>query len=136
MTNRIATMMAAIVLSLPAFAHHGTSVTYQNDKTIVLKGTVTEWDFINPHPQIYFDVKDESGNVQHWGSELGPTPLMMKNMKVGWTRESMKPGDQITLTCNPHKLATATACLAKEIVINGKTIPLSAAPPTQQTSAK
>ena len=63
------------------FAHHGTSVTYQVDKTITLKGTVTEWAFAYPHPQLYFDVKDDNGTIQHWGSEFGPTPLMMKNLR-------------------------------------------------------
>ena len=56
-----------------AFAHHGTSVTYQTDKTITVKGTITEWVFSYPHPQIYFDVKGEHGEIQHWGSELGPS---------------------------------------------------------------
>jgi hypothetical protein len=106
------------------FAHHGTSVTYQMDKVITVKGTITEWVFSYPHPQIYFDVKGENGETQHWGSELGPTPLMMKKMNAGGTRDSMKPGDQLTLTCNPHKVTTSNVCLAKHIVINGKELPL------------
>jgi hypothetical protein len=113
-----------LLASATLFAHHGTSVTYLVDKTITLDGTVTEWAFAYPHPQLYFDVKDESGNVQHWGSEFGPTPMMMKNMKVGWSRESIKPGDQVTITCNPHKQAGANVCLCKELVINGKKLPL------------
>jgi hypothetical protein len=43
------------------FAHHGTSVTYQVDKTITLTGTVTEFAYVYPHPQLYFDVKDANG---------------------------------------------------------------------------
>jgi hypothetical protein len=54
-----------LLLSATLFAHHGTSVTYQVDKTITLNGTVTEWAFAYPHLQLYFDVKDETGNVQH-----------------------------------------------------------------------
>ncbi len=87
------------------FAHHGTQVAYQVDKTITLKGTITEWAFAYPHPQIYFDVKDESGKVQHWAAELLPTPIMMRNMKVGWSKDTMKPGDEIVLTANPSKVA-------------------------------
>jgi hypothetical protein len=117
--------VATLVLGLPLFAHHGTSVTYQVDKTITLKGTVTEWAFAYPHPQLYFDVKDDNGTVQHWGSEFGPTPLMMKNLKIGWSRESIKPGDQVTMTCNPHKVPGATACLVKELIINGKKLPVN-----------
>jgi hypothetical protein len=115
------------IVLVPLFAHHGTSVTYQLDKTITLSGVVTEWAFSYPHPQLYFDVKDDKGNVQHWGSEFGPTPMMMKNMHVGWSRESIKPGDQVTITCNPHKLATANVCLCKELIVNGKKLPLGPA---------
>ena len=112
---------------VPLFAHHGTSVTYQVDKTITLNGVVTEFAFAYPHPQLYFDVKDDKGNVQHWGSEFGPTPMMMRNMHVGWSKESIKPGDQVTITCNPHKLSTANVCLCKELIINGKKLPLGPA---------
>lgn len=117
-----------------AFAHHGSNISYQLDKTITITGTVTEWDLVNPHPQIYFDVKNEQGELVHWAAELLPTPLMLKNMKAGWSRATMKPGDQIVLTCNPSKVAGAKACLAKGLVVNGKEWPLGpgAAPPAAQ----
>ena len=110
------------------FAHHGTQVSYQVDKTITLKGTVTEWAFAYPHPQIYFDVKDDSGNIQHWAAELLPAPIMMKNMHVGWSKESIKPGDQLVLTANPSKAGT-NVCLARKMIINGKEMPLGNAAP-------
>jgi len=53
------------------FAHRGTAVTYQVDKAITT-GTVTEFAYVYPHPQLYFGVKDDKGVVQHWGSESGP----------------------------------------------------------------
>lgn len=130
-------MLGAALLTSDAslFAHHGTSVTYQVDKTITMTGVVTEFAFAYPHPQLYFDVKDDKGNVQHWGSEFAPTPMMMKNMHVGWSRDSIKPGDQVTIRCNPHKLSTANVCLCKELIINGKKLPLGPANP-QQTEGK
>jgi Family of unknown function (DUF6152) len=109
-----------IVSATLAIAHHGTNVSYMQDQKIVLNGVVTEWAFVNPHPQLYFDVKKDGGSVEHWSAELLPTPLMMKNMKVGWTRTTMQPGDQIVLTCNPPRAAGAKACLAKELSVNGK----------------
>jgi len=111
---------------IAAVAHHGSNVSYQLDKTITLTGIVTEWEFVNPHPQIYFDVKNESGEVAHWATELLPTPSMMKNFQVGWSRTTMKPGDQIQLVCNPSRVAGAKACLAKELQVNGKAWPLAA----------
>src|SRR5262245_41124749 len=100
---------AALFSATALVAHHGSNVSYQTDKTITVTGTVTEWEFVNPHPQIYLDVKDEQGAVAHWAIELLPTPSMMKNMKVGWTRTTMKPGDQIKLICNPSRTAGAKA---------------------------
>ena len=111
------------------FAHHGTSVTYQVEKTITLSGVATEFVYGYPHPQLYFDVKDADGRPRHWGAEFGPTPLMMKNMKAGWSRDSIKPGDAIAITCNPHKLPNAQACLLKELVVNGKALQVTGANP-------
>src|SRR5689334_11835090 len=108
-------ILCALLITGGLLAHHGGSVTYQLDKTITLAGVVTEFAFAYPHPQLYFDVKDDKGTVQHWGSEFAPTPLMMKNMHVGWSKESIKPGDHVTITCNPHKLTTANVCLCKEL---------------------
>jgi hypothetical protein len=108
-----------------AVAHHGSNVSYHTDQTMTIAGTVTEWEFVNPHPQIYFDVKNETGEIAHWAAELLPTPSMMRNMKVGWTRTTLKPGDQIVLVCNPPRVAGAKACLAKELRINGKDWPVA-----------
>ena len=120
---------ASLLLITPAFAHHGTQVAYQVGKTMTLNGTVTEWAFAYPHPQIYFDVKNDPGAVAHWAAEMLPTPIMMRNMKVGWSKESLKPGDQITLVCNPSKVVTATVCLARKLTVNGKEMPLGNAAP-------
>lgn len=110
-------------------AHHGSSVSYDLDKTISVKGMVTEWAFSYPHPQVYFDVKDVNGNVQHWGAEILPSPLQMRNFHFGWSKDSIKPGDQIDLTCNPSKAGT-NACLAKKMVINGREMKLTNDPET------
>src|SRR5437667_2759594 len=122
----LAALAALTMLSATAFAHHGTSITYLVDRTITVTGVVTEWVYSYPHPQLYFDVKDEAGDVQHWGSEFGPTPLMMKNLNVGWSKASIKPGDAVKMVCNPHKVPGATACLVKDLFINGKPMKLNA----------
>ena len=114
-----------LAAAVSALAHHGSNVSYHTDQTMTIAGTVTEWEFINPHPQIYFDVKTETGGIAHWAAELLPTPSMMKNMKVGWSRTTMKPGDQIVLVCNPPRATGAKACLAKELKINGKDWPVA-----------
>ncbi len=119
------TLGAILLLACASlFAHHGTNVSYQGDKLITVKGVVTEFSFSYPHVSLTFDVKNEQGNIEHWSSELGPTPIMMRNMGVGWNRNSIKPGDQVTLTCNPSKIPSAKVCLGKKLVINGKEMPL------------
>ena len=123
-TAAVIAVLAAAGVRLDA--HHGTSITYFVDKSITLTGVVTEFVYGYPHPQVYFDVKKDDGKVEKWGSEFAPTPLMMRNFKVNWSRESIKPGDQIRISCAPHKTPGATACLAREIHINGKLVALSA----------
>lgn len=121
-------LLIGVLLTLataPLVAHHGTSITYDVNKSLTLTGVVTEFVYGYPHPQVYFDVTDATGKVQRWGSEFGPTPLMMRNLKIGWARDWIKVGDPITITCAPHKTPGATACLAREILINGKLVPLN-----------
>jgi len=128
MTYRHFVVVFLLLLSLPMLAHHGSNISYQTDKTITLEGVVTEWEYKNPHPQIYFDVKDKDGTVTNWAAELLPTPLMLKNMNVGWSRTTIKPKDRVVLVCNPSRVAGAKACLARELTLNGKSWPLGAGP--------
>jgi hypothetical protein len=114
----------ALAYAASASAHHGTSITYDTNKTITISGTVTEFVWSFPHVQIFLDRKGDSGNTERWGVEMGPTPTMLRNMKANWSRTSLVPGDQVTIVCNPHKVPGATACLAKQITSNGKILPL------------
>ena len=121
----LSVLTALLAMALSAAAHHGSNISYHTDQTMTIAGTVTEWEFINPHPQIYFDAKNGKGEIEHWAAELLPTPSMMKNMKVGWSRTTLVPGDQIVLVCNPPRAAGAKACLAKELKVNGKAWPVA-----------
>lgn len=85
----------AVVMALasPMFAHHG-NAAYDN-KTVVVKGTVTEWKWTNPHSFLKFDAKDEKGEVEHWiGEWNAPSTLI----NFGITAKSFKVGDQVTVT--------------------------------------
>lgn len=92
-------VLGLLVICAPVPAHHGNSA-YDEDRTVTITGIVTEFDFVNPHTQIYLDVKDDKGNVVHWSIESQSPGIMRRN---GWTRSSVKPGDQITVTLNPAK---------------------------------
>lgn len=111
--------LAAMPLMLcgPVFAHHGTNAEYDGKHPITLTGTVTEFEFVNPHVQIYFDAKDDKGNLVHWGCEA-PSPGRL--VRIGWTRHELKPGDQITITLDPAKSGAPVGALRRLVTPEGK----------------
>ncbi len=109
--------LALLAIGTPLRAHHGTGTAYDSTKVLTFQGTVTEFAWANPHVQIYFDVKDASGKVVHWAVEsLSPGKLA----RSGWTRDALKPGDQITVTLNPSKVGAPIGNLKKLVLSNGK----------------
>ncbi len=90
----VAASVFVLVFSGVLFAHHGTAA-YDTSQMLNFKATVTEFRFINPHCQIYFDVKNDKGELEHWQGELtAPNKLA----RAGWTKNSLKVGDQITVS--------------------------------------
>jgi hypothetical protein len=110
----------------PALAHHGGAV-YDTKNPITLKGTVTDFGFVNPHVQIYFDVKGDKGSVVHWVCEtISPGKLVRGS---GWSRNSLKTGDEITITLNPAKAGTPVGNLRKIVFADGRVLlPVENAP--------
>jgi hypothetical protein len=84
--------VAVVASAGTMFAHHGANL-YDSTKAVMLKGTITQFEWGNPHNQIYFDVKDDKGNIVHWVTSTEPPAVMSEQ---GWTRKSLKPGDEIT----------------------------------------
>jgi uncharacterized protein DUF6152 len=110
-------LVGLLAVSVPAFAHHGSSISYDLKKTVTLKGTVSEFVWSNPHCQIYFDVKDDHGNVVRWGAETnGPGALA----KEGWTKTTLKPGDEATIVVFPAKIGRPYGLLSKVVFAGGK----------------
>ena len=92
------------VLSGSAFAHHG-SAAYDMSKTVTVTGTVTDFQFVNPHVLISMEVKDPSGKVEKWEGELtSPNHLA----RAGWTKSTLKPGDVVTWVGGPSKSGSTT----------------------------
>src|ERR1700674_2703191 len=99
-------------------AHHG-NAAYDEKNPVTLKGTVTEFAWTNPHCQVYFDVKDDKGNVVHWSVEsLSPGKLL----RAGWTRDAVKVGDQITITLEAAKSGAPVGFLLKLVFADGRTL--------------
>src|SRR5262245_66403385 len=123
MKNKIAVVLmvliALLTISIPAFPHHGTAVAYDGSKTVTMKGTVTEFVFKNPHIQLRFDVKDEKGKVVNWTAECGGVYFWSA---LGFRRDSLKPGDQITLSVHPSRIGAPRADLATGEVPTGRPV--------------
>jgi len=110
---------ALLTISGLAFAHHGSIVSYDIHKIVSMEGTVTEFQWRNPHVYVMYDVKDAQGKVVNWGAETH-SPIVCEN-EDGWSKSTLKPGDKITISVFPSKIGTARGLLAK-IVVNGKVI--------------
>jgi len=98
------------------FAHHG-GTAFDISRTLTLKGTIVKLDFVNPHTRILVDVVGDKGNVVHWTLEThSPVSLI----RVGWTRNSLKPGDPVTMIISPAKNGLPVGALVKMILANGQ----------------
>lgn len=101
MRNRSAILVLIVgfsIISSPVFAHHG-NAAYDYEKTITIKGVVTEWIFANPHSLVKVDVTDEKGSVQHWVLEGNAASIS----DAGWHKTTLKPGDVLSFELMPPK---------------------------------
>ena len=92
--------VAVAALAAPAFAHHSFAM-FDQDKTITLRGTVKEFEFINPHVWLRIEVTDlATGKPLQYALEMGS---VARSSFDGWKKDSVKPGDAISVTLHPHK---------------------------------
>lgn len=107
-----------LIVSAPASAHHASAV-FDVGKRITVKGTVTEWFWANPHCLLRFDVTDDTGQVVHWVAETQAPPNMIP---FGWSKQSFKPGDTVTLTLEPVKNGQPIGRILLAALPDGKTL--------------
>ncbi len=91
---RTLAIAALMLVTVRVFAHHSFVAQYDSSKPITLTGTVTKFEWTNPHARFYVDVKDAANQVTNWQFELG-SPNGLK--RRGWTRTSLKVGDSVTV---------------------------------------
>lgn len=122
MRNVPLTMMVPLILigaGLPALAHHSFAAEYDASKQISVTGAVTKFEWMNPHARFYLDVKNADGTVTNWNFELGPVNILARN---GWTKNSLKVGDQVSVFGNPAKDASQTANARNVTLSDGRRV--------------
>jgi hypothetical protein len=122
MRNRLVVFLVTAVLLLlsiggSTYAHHGFVSWFDVTHSTTVKGTVTSFDWTNPHTYIYLDVRDEKGNIEKWTAELGAIGMLSR---AGWRRDTLKPGDEITSIGNPAKDGKPVMHLTKIVFANGQ----------------
>jgi hypothetical protein len=129
MRNRLLrTLGAALVLwtaSVPLLAHHG-AAQFDVGKRVTVKGKVVEWFWANPHCFLRFDAAGDDGQVVHWAVETQSGPNILPQ---GFSKQSFKVGDEVTVTLEPVKNGRPLGRLLRVVLADGSTLPLGASNP-------
>ncbi len=114
-------LVVVLVVSKPILAHHGTAA-YDTSQTVTVKAMMTEFDFTNPHCTLFFDVKTDKGEIEKWQGELtAPNKLS----RAGWTKNTLKPGDAVTVSGYRSKNGSRSLWIRSLIGPDGSSLPLS-----------
>ena len=111
--------LGLLISAAPVLAHHSFEAEYDSKKPIQVQGTVTKMEWTNPHARFYVDVKDESGKVINWNFELG-SPNVLK--RQGWSRDSLKVGDAVTVEAYLAKDGTNLANARRVTLADGRKV--------------
>lgn len=109
-------ILVSIPVSIPVFAHHSTA-EYDMTTLTAVKGTVTKFEWGNPHAYIYLEAKDEKGNIVEWTAEMASIGMLSR---VNWKRDTVKPGDEITISGNRAKNGKMVMRLDKIVLASGQ----------------
>ena len=92
MLGGVAAVLTAVPVSMPVFAHHSFEAEYDRSSPVMVTGTVTKMEWMNPHIYFFIDIENENGEVSNWAVEGGaPNPLYRR----GWRKDSLEPGDEV-----------------------------------------
>ena len=111
---------SGLFLSAPLLAHHG-EANYDTTKIVSVKGTVTEFKFVNPHVEVSLDVKNDTGEIEKWVGEAR-SPAMLARYG-GWDKNTIKPGDVITASGHRTKNGSNFLRLTTIVLADGREMP-------------
>jgi len=113
-------IFGVLLVSATLLAHHG-EANYDTSKVVSVKGTVTDFQFINPHVQISLDVKNDKGEIEKWVGEAR-SPSMLSRIG-GWDKNTIKIGDVITASGHRTMNGTNFLRLMKIVLPDGREMP-------------
>lgn len=108
--------ICCLLFGVSAFAHHS-DAEWTESPLITIEGTVTKWEFVNPHMLLHVDVVDKDGNVEKW-MIFGAAPNHLK--RVGWSQKTFTPGEKLAITGHPSRLGKKTMTHRKIVRENGE----------------
>ena len=108
--------VAVALFAVPADAHHSFAM-FDQTKVVALEGTVTEFEWVNPHSWLHFTVRGPDGREQDWSLELASTG---QQMRAGWRQDTIKAGDQIKVEFNPLKDGSRGGTLLNAVLPDGR----------------
>ena len=118
---RLAALVAVAIVPASVVAHHGTNISYDRSKQWTAPAVVTEFKYVNPHAQLYFEVA-EPAHKGHYSGELLPNPAQL--LRNGWTRKksvaTLYPGVKITVTIAPSRAGGDTVLVLKIVDEKGE----------------
>lgn len=109
--------VTALIIAMPSFAHHSGAM-FDDQVTLELTGTVTRFDYVNPHSWLYVNVVDEDGEVVEWGFELDAPPRLRR---VGISPNFWREGDRVMVRTRPLKDGRPAGFLVGAVSDQGKT---------------
>jgi hypothetical protein len=114
----LAAAAGLVIASVPLLAHHS-NAAFDAGKRVTITGTVTEWFWANPHCLLSLDVKEADGRVVRWVVETQAPPNMIP---FGWSKQSFKPGEAVTITAEPARTGKPVGRLLRAVFADGRTL--------------
>ena len=113
----LAILVSMTILSVSVYAHHGASSVYDLETSVDISGTVTDYQFVNPHVLVFFSVTGEDGDVVVWSAGLtSPNRLARSDQ---WTKDTLSVGDEVTVVGAPAR-SGAPSLWANQVILDGK----------------
>ena len=117
--------LAAALACAHAAAHHANSA-YDRNATVRVSGTVTQWQFINPHAGLWFEIRDDAGNIVEWSAEFQGTLDLYRHFQ--FNKDTFLPGDSVTIVGYPARNGDPTMSTRIVIFADGREVDVRSAP--------